>query len=51
MDETIFSYGQVKPKVWFTPQSSPVVLPKKKVGFKAIAVAGAVDMHGELVAW
>ena len=50
MDECVFSSGQVKPKIWFVPQSGPVFLPKKKVGFKAIAVAAAIDSSGRVVA-
>ena len=50
MDESVFTVGQVKPKIWFLPQSGPVFLPKKKVGFKAIAVAAAIDSEGHVVA-
>ena len=50
MDESVFTVGQVKPKIWFLPQSGPVFLPKKKVGFKAIAVAAAIDSDGHVVA-
>ena len=50
MDESVFTQGQVKPKIWFVPQSGPVFLPKKKVGFKAIAVAAAIDSEGHVVA-
>ena len=50
MDESVFTVGQVKPKIWFLPQSGPVFLPKKKVGFKAIAVAAAIDSDGRVVA-
>ena len=50
MDESVFTQGQVKPKIWFLPQSGPVFLPKKKVGFKAIAVAAAIDSEGHVVA-
>ena len=50
MDESVFTCGQVKPKIWFHAQSGPVFLPKKKVGFKAIAVAAAIDSSGRVVA-
>ena len=50
MDESVFTQGQVKPKIWFLPQSGPVFLRKKKVGFKAIAVAAAIDSNGHVVA-
>ena len=50
MDESVFSQGQVKPKIWYHAQSGPVFLPKKKVGFKAIAVAAAIDSSGRVVA-
>ena len=51
MDETVFSKGQVQPKIWYTPHDRIVTIPKKKVGFGAIAVAGAINIEGELVAW
>ena len=50
MDETVFSCGQVKPKIWYVPQSGPVFFDKKQVGFKAIAVAAAIDRTGKVVA-
>ena len=50
MDESVFTVGQIRPKIWFLPQSGPVFLPKKKVGFKAIAVAAAIDNDGHVVA-
>ena len=43
MDEAVFTSGQIAPKIWYTPQSRPVFLPKKKIGFRAIAVAAATD--------
>ena len=46
MDEAVFSSGQVSPKVWFCPQKTPVMIPRKKLSFKAIAVAAAIDMDG-----
>ena len=51
MDEAVFSCGQVAPKIWYLPQSRPVFLPKKKIGFGAIAVAAAINCKGEVVAW
>ena len=51
MDEAVFSAGQVQPKIWYLPQKRPVFLPRKKVGFKAIAVAAACNTKGEVVAW
>ena len=51
MDEAVFTCGQVSPKIWYTPQSRPVFLPKKKIGFKAIAVAAAINRQGEVVAY
>ena len=51
MDETVFSKGQVQPKIWYSPDVRIVTMPKKKVGFGAIAVAGAINIEGELVAW
>ena len=50
MDESMFTCGQVAPKIWYLPQTNPVYLPKKKVGFKAIAVAAAINKKGEVVA-
>ena len=51
MDESGFSCGQVRPKVWFTKQTRPVFMKKMKIGFKAIAVAAAINMEGEVVAY
>ena len=51
MDESVFSCGQVAPKIWFTPQPGHVFVPRKKLGFKAIAVAAAMNVRGEIVAW
>ena len=51
MDETVFSSNQVKPKIWYVPQSGPIFMKKQKVGFQAIAVAGAIDRSGKLVAY
>ena len=51
MDETVFSCGQVAPKIWYTPQDGHVFVKRKKIGFKAIAVAAAIDGRGEVVAW
>lgn len=51
MDEAVFSSGQIAPKIWFTPHDRIVTMPKKKVGFGAIAVAGAINRHGEFVAY
>ena len=51
MDEAVFTAGQIRPKIWFLPQEQPVFVAKKKIGFKAIAVAGAIDTRGEMVAW
>ena len=50
MDECVFSCGQVKPKIWYHARSGPVVCAKKKVGFRAIAVAAAIDSTGKVVA-
>ena len=50
MDEAVFSTNQVSPKIWFTPQHEPVLIKRKKLGFKAIAVAAAINMDGEVVA-
>ena len=51
MDEAVFSSAQVKPKIWFVPQSTPVEMTKKKIGFGAIAVAAAIDVHGKVIAY
>ena len=51
MDEAVFTAGQIRPKIWFLPTEQPVFVPKKKIGFKAIAVAAAIDTRGEVVAW
>ena len=51
MDESVFSANQVNPKIWFTPQTEPVLISNKKLGFKAIAVAAAINLQGEVIAW
>ena len=51
MDVSVFSANQVNPKIWFTPQTEPVMIEKKKLGFKAIAVAAAINLQGEVIAW
>ena len=51
MDEAVFTSGQIRPKIWFVPQNKPVFVQKKKIGFKAIAVAAAIDCRGEVIAW
>ena len=50
MDEAVFTSNQVSPKVWFPPQTKSVLLKKQKLAFKAIAVAGAIDNEGRLIA-
>ena len=50
MDEAVFTTSQVKTKVWFGKQNSPITVPRKKLSFKAIAVAAAVDADGAVVA-
>ena len=49
MDEAVFTSAQVSPKVWFCPEKTPVMIPRKKLSFKAIAVAAAIDMDGAVV--
>ena len=49
-DEAVFTSKQVNPKVWFTPQTEPVVITKKKLSFKAIAVSAAIDSKGTVIA-
>ena len=51
MDESVFSANQVNQKIWFSPQTEPVMIEKKKLGFKAIAVAAAINLQGEVIAW
>ena len=50
MDEAVFTSSQISTKSWFLPQSKPILIPRKKLGFKAIAVAAAINMDGNLVA-
>ena len=49
MDEAVFTSAQVSPKVWYNKQKTPVMIPRKKLSFKAIAVAAAIDMEGAVV--
>ena len=50
MDESVFTSSQVSHKIWFPKTKNQLTLTKKKLSFKAIAVAGAIDMNGKLVA-
>ena len=36
--------------MWFTPQREPLTITKRKLSFKAIAVAAAINMDGVVVA-
>lgn len=51
MDEAVFTSNQINPKIWFGRQKSPVMVSKKKLSFKAIAVAAAIDLSGKVVAY
>lgn len=51
MDEAVFTTNQVKPTIWFGRQKEPVMIEKKKLSFKAIAVAAATDVHGKVVSY
>ena len=51
MDEAVFTTNQVKPTIWFGRQKEPLMIEKKKLSFKAIAVAAATDRHGKVVAY
>ena len=50
MDESVFTTQQVNLKVWFAPQREPITVTKRKLSFKAIAVAAAINMDGVVVA-
>ena len=50
MDEAVFTSNQVSPKVWYPPQTASVLIKKQKIGFKAVAVAAAIDVQGRVVA-
>lgn len=50
MDEAVFSNNQLKMQSWNGFKAPPIQVDKKKLSFKAIAVAGATDMLGNVVA-
>ena len=50
MDEAVFTCAQISPKLWFPKQESEIVIDKKKLTFKAVAVAAAIDSTGAVVA-
>lgn len=47
MDEAIFTAGQVKPSIYFTP-GEPFEVERKRLAFKAIAVAAGIDRQGNI---
>ena len=49
MDEAVFSSKQINRKIWYIPSKDPVLIKKRKIGFKAIAVASAMDINGRVV--
>ena len=46
-DEAVFTAGQIRPKVWYTP-GDPLYVEKKRLAFKAIAAVAAIDMEGKV---
>ena len=47
----MFTTNQVQnQKVWYSRSKEPVMVKKKKLGFKAISVCAAIDMDGFVVA-
>lgn len=50
MDEAVFSSNQVNLKAWNGFGAPPIVVEKKSLGFKAIAVAACTDLEGRIVA-
>ena len=46
-DEAVFTAGQIRPKVWYTP-GDPLHVEKKRLAFKAIAAVAAIDMEGKV---
>ena len=50
MDEAVFSSNQVNLLAWNELGAPPIVIEKKNLGFKAIAVAACTDIEGRIVA-
>ena len=50
MDEAVFSSNQVKLLCWNAYRAPPMQVEKKKLAFKAVAVAGATDINGNVIA-
>jgi hypothetical protein len=50
IDEAVFSSKQVRSKCWAKSEGMPLLVDKKKLGFKAIAVVAGIDIRGKVVA-
>ena len=50
IDEAVFSSKQVRSKCWAKSGGMPLLVDKKKLGLKAIAVVAGIDIKGEVVA-
>ena len=50
MDEAVFSSNQIKLRAWNAFGAPPIIIEKKKLAFKAIAVAACTDIDGNIVA-
>ena len=56
IDEAVFTTNQVKRKTWFGKTYDPATdsfsleTAKSKISFDAIAVVGAINIHGKIVA-
>ena len=50
VDECVFTQRSLLEKIW-SKKTDEAILEKKAMSFNAIAVVGAIDVHGELVAY
>ena len=49
LDECVFTQRSLIDKIW-SKKNEIISIEQKKTSFKAIAVVGAIDVYGELVA-
>ena len=51
VDESCFTINQIRARYWAKAGDSSLKIDKAKIGFKCIAVVGAIDVSGRLVAF
>ena len=49
VDEAVFTSKQIQSRVWYFKGEKNVTVPKRALGFKAIAVVAAIDRNGRVI--